>query len=119
MGYWGSGSFDNDGTRNVMAELVYDFVTRIDERLSSPTAAEWDEVESDELFVFLEVVIALSKQGLPIERLGDSDQLREKWRDFQAMWTTYAEGDSFQLERLASLERLVEQYFEMCDALSG
>jgi hypothetical protein len=64
MGAWGHGNLESDGALDVRGEISDELFGRVIHLLNDPRAAEYDEAGHYELFVRIEMIIALHAGGL-------------------------------------------------------
>jgi hypothetical protein len=88
MGTWGPGNFDNDGARDYLAAHSLRLFDRVIELLQHPRGHEYDDEEIDELFVTIEVIIALDGKGM-ITACPDPDVLQKLFGPYLQRWADY------------------------------
>ena len=103
MGYWGTGLFESDYALCTLCGLIDPFVDRIEENARNPQTSEWDEILVDELVISAKVIIGLTKQGVPLERLPRSQLLKDHRDKFAERWRENPETSEFQQERLRNI----------------
>ena len=64
MGAWGIGNLENDGAQDILAEISQELFERVLKLLQSPLAAEYDEYDHDDLFVRIEMILALAQREM-------------------------------------------------------
>lgn len=64
MGAWGHGNLECDGAQDILADLSDELFERVMTLLKTPAASEHDELEHDELFVRIEMILALAARGM-------------------------------------------------------
>jgi len=88
MGAWGHGNLENDGAQDLIAEISDELFARIVILLQNPSASKWDECEHDELFVRVEMILAMAKHGM-INSSPRSIELEPLFAPFVERWSQY------------------------------
>jgi hypothetical protein len=64
MGAWGYGNLENDGAQDFLAEISDELFERVITLLQTPEAYQYDESDHDELFVRVEMILAMAARGM-------------------------------------------------------
>ena len=88
MGTWGPGNFDNDGAQDYLAVHSLGLFERVIELLQHPRGHEYDDEEIDELFVTIEVIIALNEKGM-ITACPDPEIFQKLFGPYLQRWADY------------------------------
>lgn len=91
MGAWGHGNLENDGAQDFLSQISNELFTRVHELLKHPNGHEYDGKEIDELFVRIEMILALHKRGL-ITSSGDRGELHSLFEPYMRRWEAYYKG---------------------------
>ena len=117
MGYWGTEIFDSDHALCSLGELVDPFVDLIEKHAANPEAtSQWDETNIDELVISSGILMTLVEAEFPIETLPDSKILKKHRSSFIKQWRKNAEGNEFQLARLAKIIEVWDQMIKVSKA---
>ena len=93
MGAWGHGNLENDGAMDFVSEFSEELFNRVFELLKHPNGHEYDNGEIDELFVRIEMILALHKKGL-ISASRDRGELHTLFDPYLARWEAYYQGNA-------------------------
>lgn len=88
MGAWGTGNIENDTAQDMLADMCDDYFRRIVDTLRSEHGHEYDEQEHDELFVLIEVLLAMDGRGM-VNSSPEPDELRALFGPFTDRWAAY------------------------------
>ncbi len=106
MGYWGTGSFENDYSRNILDDFVSELSKSIVKGISDPEVVEWDSYAIDKLVVDMEVFMALVGGAIPVPVFLDWHQLDERLPIFEKQWLKNAHDQEFHTRRLIDIKEL-------------
>ena len=106
MGYWGTASFENDYSRNILDEFVATLSESIKSGIKDAEVVEWDSYAIDKLVVDMEVFLALVDRGLPIPVFLEWRDLKNELPVFERKWLENAQGQDLHTRRLDAIRTL-------------
>ena len=107
MGAWGNGNLENDGAQDLLCEISDELFSRVQELLQHPAGHEYDGLEYDELFVRIEMILALHDRGMIATSIEQKD-LGTLFEPYLQRWDEYC-GDDPPLERRDVMESTFNQ----------
>jgi hypothetical protein len=90
MGTWGDGNLQNDGALDALATISEELFVRVIELLKHPNGYKYDCEEIGELFVRIEMIVALHKKGL-ISAPPQKIDLEPLFEEYLNNWEAYFE----------------------------
>ena len=119
MGTWGSGNLESDGALDYVGERSDELIEQVWGLLRSKTSTEADEWEYDQLFVSLEVMLALEAadlcNGWSLPPTAEVEPVLQTWL---AGWSDYFDGlagPEFKAERRAVIEETFDRFRALCE----
>lgn len=119
MGTWGPGNLDNDHALDILGDRSHELTARVLAGLAAPINRDADEPGHAELFVDLEVMLALAARELftPYD-LPEPAAARRLCDDFFGDWAASMDeleaSPDFKAERRAVIEVTFERFVELC-----
>lgn len=117
MGSWGYGNIENDIAQDMLAEMSEDYFRRITETLRSEHGHEYDESAHYELFVWSEMLFAMSERGM-VNSSPEPGELRLLIVPFMDRWADYhrSAGQYPPEERRVVMEATFQRLLRICES---